>query len=113
MNLLNSLMEKLDLWVIGIVLCSGFFQARYLKGFTLSKDISYDSALKTLFLSGVASSTYIFLAKDPESATNWAKYFFSYFGATSLYELLVSPFVRWIKKITGEKDIDNTKNDTP
>ena len=108
MNLLNSLMEKLDLWVVAIVLCSGFFQARYLKGFSLSKDISYDSALKTLGLSAIASSLYIVLAKDPNSATNWAKYFFSYFGATSLYELLVSPFVRWIKKITGEKETDNT-----
>ena len=101
-------MEKLDLWVVAIVLCSGFFQARYLKGFSLSKDISYDSALKTLGLSAIASSLYIVLAKDPNSATNWAKYFFSYFGATSLYELLVSPFVRWIKKITGEKETDNT-----
>lgn len=104
MNLFNAFADKLDLWIIGIVLCSGFFQRKYLKAFFWSKDPSYDSALKTLAVSFVASSLYIVLAKDPDSASNWAKYFVSYFGATSLYELLVSPFVKWIKKITGQDE---------
>ena len=103
MNILDSLMDKLDLIIVGIVLCSGFFQKIYLKGFKLSKDESYDSALKTLIVSAVASVIYISFIKDPENANNWAKYFVSYFGATSLYELLLSPFIRWVKSKTGQE----------
>lgn len=98
----DALLDKVDIVIAAIVLCSGFFQAKYLKAFYFSKDASYDSALKTLALSAVASAIYIVLLKNPESATNWAKYFISYFGATSLYELLITPFIRWIKKRTGE-----------
>lgn len=97
----NSLMDKIDIYVVVIVLCSGFFQSRYFKAFYISKDPSYDSALKTLALSFVISVIYILLAKDPNSATNWSKYFISYFAATSLYELLISRFVDWIKIKTG------------
>jgi hypothetical protein len=107
-NLLNQLMAGIDLWIIAIVLCSGFFQKKYFQGFKISKDPSYDSALKTLALSFVVSLIYIYLVKDPAKSSNWSKYFFSYFGATSLYELLVSPFIDWIKKVTGQKtDTEN------
>jgi hypothetical protein len=97
----NSLLEKIDVYIVVIVLCAGFFQSRYFKGFQISKDPSYDSALKTLGLSAIASTVYILLARDPNSATNWAKYFISYFAATSLYELLISHLVDWIKTKTG------------
>lgn len=101
MNFFDSFLDKFDVWIVGIVLCSGFFQSKYLKGFIWSKDSGYDSALKTLAVSAVASAIYIVLLKDPDSANNWAKYFVSYFGATSLYELLVQPFIRMIKRKTG------------
>lgn len=104
MNLFEALLSKLDAVIMGIVLCSGFFQNKYLKGITWSKDKSYDSALKTLAVSAVASAIYIVLIKDPESANNWAKYFVSYFAATSLYELLVLPFIKWVKKATGQDE---------
>ena len=104
MNFFNSIADKLDFWIMGIVLCSGFFQYKYLKGFAWSKDTTYDSALKTLAVSAAASVVYIMLVKDPESANNWAKYFVSYFAATSLYELLVQPFLKWIKKATGQSE---------
>lgn len=103
-NFFQSFLDKFDVWVVGIVLCSGFFQSKYLKGFSWSKDSSYDSALKTLALSAVASALYIVLVKDPESGNNWAKYFVSYFAATSLYELLVGPFLKYIKKATGQDE---------
>lgn len=104
MNFLDAFLDKFDTWIVGIVLCSGFFQNKYLQGFTWSKDKSYDSALKTLAVSAVASAVYIVLIKDPESANNWAKYFVSYFGATSLYELLITPFIRMIKRKTGQDE---------
>ena len=97
----NSLMDKIDVYVVAIVLMSGFFQSRYFKGFYLSKDSSYDSALKTLGLSAIASAVYILLARNPAEATNWAKYFISYFAATSLYELIISKFVDWLQTKTG------------
>lgn len=101
-NFFDAFADKLDIAIVGIVLCSGFFQKMYLKGFYLSKDTSYDSALKTLLVSAVVSSIYIVVLKDPESVNNWAKYLISYFGATSLYELLIDPFTKWIKAKTGE-----------
>lgn len=95
-------MDKIDVYIVVIVLCAGFFQSRYFKGFSISKDASYDSALKTLGLSAVASAIYIILAKNPGVATNWAKYFISYFAATSLYELLINPFTNWVKNKFGQ-----------
>lgn len=104
-NILEQVIKSVDLWIMAIVLCSGFFQKRYFKGFKISKtDEGYDSALKTLALSLVISVIYICLLKDPDKASNWSKYFFSYFGATSLYELLIDPFIKWIKKVTGGTD---------
>lgn len=93
----DNLLSHFDYWIVIIVLLSGLFQKNYFKGFYLSKDSSYDSALKTLVLSLVVSAIYIILLKDPEKSNNWAQYFISYFAATSLYELLISPFVDYIK----------------
>lgn len=90
-------LSNIDWIIVGLVMCAGFFQKQYFKGFTLAKDISYDSALKTLTLSAVVSIIYILLIKDPEKAKNWSMYFLSYFAATSLYELIVNPFVDFIK----------------
>jgi hypothetical protein len=97
----DSLLNALDFVVVGLVLLSGFFQKRYFRGFKLSKDDSYDSALKTLILSGIVSTVYILLIKDPEKATNWSRYFISYFAATSLYELLINPFTKWLQSKLG------------
>lgn len=103
--MLDLIIDKLDFVIVGIVLCSGFFQKLYLKGIVFTKDSSYNSALKTLLVSGVASAIYILAIKDPENGINWAKYFLSYFAATSLYELLISPFVKWIKGKIGNSDV--------
>lgn len=101
-NFFDSFLTQLDWVIVVLVLLCGFFQKRYLKGFSISKDESYDSALKTLALSAVVSAVYIFLLKDPNKANNWSKYFISYFAATSLYELLITPLTNWIKSKTGE-----------
>lgn len=101
----DVIINSLDFIIVGIVLVSGFFQKMYLKGFRFSKDASYDSALKTLLVSAIFSTVYILLVKNPDRADNWAKYFLSYVFATSLYELLVSPFIKWIKSKTGNTDV--------
>ena len=95
----DTFLSNIDFIIVGLVLCAGFFQKQYFKGFRLSKDDSYDSALKTLMLSAIVSIIYIVLIKDPEKPKNWSMYFLSYFAATSLYELIVNPFVDFIKSI--------------
>lgn len=97
---LDTIMNNVDWVIVIIVLCSGFFQNRYLAGFSWRQNAAHDSALKTLFVSFVASLLYILLIKNPENGKNWAMYFLSYFFATSLYELLVKPFVSWIQSKT-------------
>jgi len=99
-NFFEAFMDKIDITIVVIVLLSGFFQARYIK-FKVAKDPSYNSAIMTLLLSAVVSIFYIWLIKNPNNATNWAKYFMSYFAATSLYELLISKLVDFVNKKTG------------
>lgn len=100
----DAFTEKLDIYIIGLVLLSGFFQKRYFKGFCwIKQDPTYDSALKTLALSAVVSVVYIALVKDPEAATPYAKYFLSYFTATSAYELLINPFIKFLERKSADK----------
>lgn len=93
----DAFMDKIDVYIVGIVLLSGFFQKIYLKEWNLTKDAGYNSSLRTLIVSAIASSVYIILIKDPEKANNWAKYFISYFTATSVYDLVIDKFAQWIQ----------------
>src|SRR5690242_20634419 len=100
----DPILNAIDFLIVAIVLASGFFQKLYLKAFYLSKNESYDSALKTLLVSALFSAIYIVLLKDPDKASNWSKYFLSYVFATSLYELLISPFTNWLKNKFGNNN---------
>lgn len=107
---------NLDVIVIVLVFLSGFFQEKYLCEFKWVKDARIDASLKTLIVSFVVSSIYIFLmykeakriAEDGKALVPWAKYFISYFAATSLYDLGIKPLRRWIKTKTGNTEPDNT-----
>lgn len=99
---------NIDLLIVAIVLISGFFQQKYLCKITVSKDSKYDAAVKTLVVSLVASLIYIALQyKDVDKP--WAKLFISYFFATSLYEILIRPFLRFIQKASGEEETNNNQ----
>jgi hypothetical protein len=88
---------NVDIIIVLIVLLSGFFQSSYLTIIELSKNPKTDSAWKTLTVSFVASMVWIiFTHKGSKDPLPLAKYFFSYFLATSLYELLINPFKNWI-----------------
>lgn len=107
---MNYILEhfNINLIIVGIVLLSGFFQKRYLCIIKISKNDSYDSAVKTLIVSLVACAIWIALDKSTlGTPTPWASYFISYFTATSLYELIIQPFSNWIKKITNTPTTDN------
>lgn len=93
----------IDYIIVLLTLVSGFFQARFIR-LNLVKDKSLNSAYWTLIVSLVACSIYLFLIKPHKEM--YALYFVSYFVATSLYELMVKPFVNWIKKTTGQKQDD-------
>lgn len=110
MDFLQQLQERfsIDVTIIVLVLLSGFFQSRYLCKLVISKDEKFDGAIKTLFVSAIVSTVYILLAYEPENR-EWAKYFFSYFTATSIYEVLVRPFLKMLEKIGGPKDEPEVK----
>jgi hypothetical protein len=109
MEVLTYLSENfnLDITIIFIVLLSGFFQKRYMPKWTISKDDSYDSALKTLLVSLIATALYIFFATKSKlnEPIPYMRYFISYFAATSLYELIINPFVKMLKKKFGEDEV--------
>lgn len=103
---------NLDVIIVAIVLMSGFFQERLLPEWKVAKDPRLCAALKTLIVSFVAGSVYIFLVYKQEKAEAdgakvllpWVKYFISYFFATSLYDMCIRPFRKWIQKKTGDVD---------
>ena len=114
MEIVNYLTAHLDYIVLAIVFLSGFFQERLwpYDQHRLVKDKKYDTTLKTFFISLFFSAAYIFLVKkEGELEISWTKYFLSYFAATSLYELLIKPITKWIKrmaeKIFGKDETDN------
>lgn len=112
---------NLDLIIFAIVMLSGFFQERFLSGWKVSKDSRLSAALKTLIVSFLASSIYIFFSHrqlkghgdGADVLIPWGKYFMTFFAATSVYDLLVRPFRRWLAKVTGEKDEEKTDGIPP
>lgn len=115
MEFIDTLQQKwnIDLVIFLIVMASGFFQERFLPYWQLVKDQRLCAALKTLIVSFIASSVYIFIVykqlhsdktEGAEVIVPWGKYFITYFMSTSIYDLLVRPFRKWITKITGGDD---------
>ncbi len=92
-----------------IVFASGFFVDRMFKGIVIFKEKRTDMAWKTLIVSFAVSVLYFYLNGTPKDM--YAELFLSYFVATSLYELLVRPFSKWlskkVKKITGDEEIES------
>lgn len=112
MDFIQDLQTKwnIDLAIVAIVILSGFFQERFLFTWRLVKDNRLNAALKTLIVSVLASSLYIFFAykqslsvqSDVRVLIPWGKYFISYFAATSVYDIIIRPIRKWIAKKTGE-----------
>lgn len=101
-NFYQQFIDRIDAVILVLVILSGFFQKKYLAGLVLSKQQNTDGALKTLALSFIVCLAWILLKRDGK-ATAWADYFITYFFATSLYELILSPFKKWIQKYTGKE----------
>jgi hypothetical protein len=85
---------NIDWVIVLLVIASGYFQSAYLK------NVNIADALKTLLVSFVVSGIYLLLAGDIANKASLAKYFFSFFLATSLYEILLKG---WTKKLIGDK----------
>jgi len=98
MNTIQWVTDNLhiDFFIVLIVLSAGFFQNRYLSVWEITKDQKTAGALRTLIVSFIAAGIYLWFL-NPGKDT-FANYFVSYFATTSLYELLVRPFMKWIKK---------------
>ena len=97
MDFLLQLQEKynVDPVIILLVILAGFFQKKYLCKWIISKDGKFDGALKTLLVSAVFAAVWIALSPE-RSKDDIRQYFFSYVFATSLYELILRPFSKWI-----------------
>jgi len=114
MDLITELQTKwnIDIYIIAIVMLSGFFQEKYMCIFKWSKDARLDAALKTLALSFLVSSIYIIilykdakrLSEDGKVFLPWGKFLITYFATTSLYDLAVRPFRKFIKKKFGDDE---------
>lgn len=114
---------NIDIIIVVLVILSGFFQDKYMGVFRWSKSDRYDASLKTLALSAAISLVYILLMYDfhknasmkkgePVDAIPWAKYLISYFAATSLYDLVINPFRKFITKKLGSDADDTNKPNT-
>lgn len=119
MDFIEQLQDKwnIDLIIFLIVMASGFFQERYMSNWYIVKDARLCAALKTLLVSFVAATIYIFIVYKQAQGQGdgatvlipWGKYFITYFMTTSIYDILVRPFRKWITKVTGGDD--KTKTD--
>lgn len=87
-------MTNINPLVVLLVISSGYFQRYYLTSWNWSK------AVKTLTVSFVVSVAYLFMSNEV-TKTILADYFFSFFIATSLYEIFLNPLTRWIEKKVG------------
>ena len=106
---------KLDIIIILLVFLSGFFQKKYLSSIKINKkDGRLDEGWKTLIVSLIISTLYIFItykeakrmSEDGTSFIPWGKYLISYFAATSLYDFGIRPLTNWIKRKTGDTEND-------
>ena len=117
MELFNYLKEYLhiDPIIVLIVIAAGFFVKRFLRTIHWIKDERTDEAVKTLLVSFSVSMIYLLLVKTPREM--WAQYFLSYFMATSMYEIIIRPAVKFIQKkiaaLTGEKDEEDEPKPKP
>lgn len=103
---------NIDTVIVAIVFLAGFFQEKYLCRFKWSNDNRFDAGLKTLVVSIIVSTLYIFLVyreaqrTDENAFIPWGKYLISWFTATSLYDMGIRPLRKWIKKKTGDDSPD-------
>ena len=79
----------IDPVIVLLVLASGFFQKRYLSS------VKVNEALKTLLVSFLVVSIYWALLGF--STALLKGFFLSYFFATSFYELIFQPIIKWIQ----------------
>lgn len=91
-HLWNALALNINWVIVLIVIGSGYFQKRYLTSITFMNE-----ALKTLLVSFLAATIYMWLIGALQDKLSLAQYFFSYFISTSLYEVLLKPLTRWVE----------------
>lgn len=92
--LLNALQTNINPLVVLIVIAAGYFQRYYLTGW------KWSSSVKTLLVSFVASAAYLLLSTEVTKEI-LANYFFSFFMATSLYEIVLKPITKWLESKFG------------
>lgn len=91
-NLVAVIDANIDWMIVLLVILSGYFQKYYLK------DMKGTEAIKTLLLSFAVTTIYLLLNGSITDSKALARFFFSYFAATSMYETVIKPIDKAIKK---------------
>ena len=99
-----------------LIVAGGFFQKAYLKNITQIGKIQILDSWKTLFVGTVFSIGYLIVVQLSEGLPKeiWVELFTSYVFATSFYELILGPVVKWISKKIGtvtETPVEEEKKD--
>ncbi|MBS1988718.1 hypothetical protein JST56_07065 [Candidatus Dependentiae bacterium] len=99
-GIIPLLTKHIDWVSVLLVLCSGFFVKRYTPGTSIipigKKVISIASAGKTLIIGSLFITLYIIVMwmGGELHREDYTKYLISYCVATSLYEIIVKPFMK-------------------
>lgn len=88
-NLWAVINANIDWLIVALVIASGYFQKRYMKCVSMGGE-----AVKTLLVSFVITTIYVLLDGSITSNKMLAKFIFSYFMATSLYDVLIKPITK-------------------
>lgn len=89
----QTIEQNIDWIIVLFVIASGYFQTFYTKRIT-----QISGAIKTLILSFVVVTIYLFLEGSLFNKQMLSHYFFSYFMATSMYEIILYPITAFIQK---------------
>lgn len=99
-GIIPLLTSHIDWICVFLVLCGGFFARRYMRDWNilplLGRDIKIGNAFKTLLMGSAFITGYLvvmYLSGELHKE-DYTKYFISYCVATSLYEIIVKPFIK-------------------
>lgn len=93
----------LDIIIIVLVIAGGFWAKTYLDGWTHIRigkwQPAFSNAWKTLIIGTVFAAIYVFILRITTGLPKdtYLRIFYSYVFATSFYELILGPFVVWVK----------------
>lgn len=97
----TAIATNINWMIVVLVIVSGYFQRYYLKNIKVMGD-----AVKTLLVSFIVTTIYLSLIGDIYDRQALARFFFSYFISTSLYEIILKPLTEIVVSRINAKKYD-------